>query len=229
MRLINLFFLLIFSQSILALNLNPWAQQSKIFSIMLDPAGDAKTPGRVIDDTFERGVTLQFAESLKKELESRYPQIRVVLSRFAGESLEPLQNASFANRLEVDLFLNINLFFKKDDVSKIFLYQFVSNPVTDFWQKDWSELCFQPYDQAHLKNINVTKNWGQKFRLSLEKESRNQRFVFKGFYGLPFKPLVGILAPALALEIGISKQKGWQDYVSVVCNSLHPIIFEALL
>ena len=37
---------------------------------MIDPSGDAKHTGRVIQDTFERGITLQCAEALKKELNS---------------------------------------------------------------------------------------------------------------------------------------------------------------
>ena len=66
---------------------------------MLDPAGDAQNPGRTIDDNFERGITLQFAEKLKEMLQEKFPTIRVVLSRTPGESLQPLQNANFANRL----------------------------------------------------------------------------------------------------------------------------------
>ena len=40
---------------------------SKKFTIMLDPSGDAKHTGRIINKTFERGISLQCAEVLKKK------------------------------------------------------------------------------------------------------------------------------------------------------------------
>ena len=78
------------------------------FSIMLDPAGDAKHTGRQIDDNLERGISLQFTEKLKQTLEKQHPEIHVVLSRFPGETIYHLQNANFANRLEVDFYLSIH-------------------------------------------------------------------------------------------------------------------------
>ncbi len=38
------------------------------FTIMIDPAGDAKHTGRLIGDTLERGISLQCAEQLKTAL-----------------------------------------------------------------------------------------------------------------------------------------------------------------
>ena len=32
----------------------------------MDPSGDAKNTGRLIEDTFERGISLQFAQKLKE-------------------------------------------------------------------------------------------------------------------------------------------------------------------
>src|SRR5579872_1728748 len=69
------------------------------FTIMLDPAGDAQYPGRIIDDCFERGITLQLAEQLSTVIAQRFPSIRVVITRQPGETRQPLQHANFANRL----------------------------------------------------------------------------------------------------------------------------------
>lgn len=41
-------------------------QRTRTYTIMLNPAGDARHTGRRIDDTFERSVTLQYVEKLKK-------------------------------------------------------------------------------------------------------------------------------------------------------------------
>lgn len=49
-------------------SLELYSIQQNIFTLMIDPAGDAKHAGRVIEDSFERGITLQCAEKLKKML-----------------------------------------------------------------------------------------------------------------------------------------------------------------
>ena len=80
------------------------------FTVMIDPAGDAKDPGRVIDDTYERSLTMQFAEELKSVLEKNNRGLRVIFTRFPGEALESLQNVSFSNRLSVDLYVRLSFF-----------------------------------------------------------------------------------------------------------------------
>src|SRR3972149_4092399 len=77
------------------------------FTIMIDPAGDAKRAGRMLEDNFERGITLSCANCLKHDLEKKYTNVRVILSRFPGETLESMQNANFANRLQVDFYISI--------------------------------------------------------------------------------------------------------------------------
>ena len=72
-----------------------------------------KDAGRIVNDSFERGLTLQFAQELKKELELNFNNIRVVLTRIPGETLESLQNANFANRLNVDFYLSIHFYSEK--------------------------------------------------------------------------------------------------------------------
>src|SRR5579872_3367872 len=77
-------------------------------TIMLDPAGDARETGRIIEDSLERAVTIQFAQQLRDVLTSQLPNSTVIITRTPGEELQPLQQANFANRLPVDLYLNIN-------------------------------------------------------------------------------------------------------------------------
>ena len=76
---------------------------------MINPFGDAQYAGRIVDDSFERGLTLQFAEELQRKISKILP-VRVVLSRFAGETLENLQVANFSNRLQVDFFISIHFY-----------------------------------------------------------------------------------------------------------------------
>ena len=58
LRLISIAILCIYSSVMLAFQ--------PTFTLMLDPAGDAQYPGRIIDDSFERGITLQCVEELQR-------------------------------------------------------------------------------------------------------------------------------------------------------------------
>ncbi len=195
--------------------------QSHVFSLMLDPAGDAKHTGRRLEDSFERGITLQCTEQLKKVLEKRHPNMRVVLTRFPGESLQPLQNANFANRLDVDFYLSIHFFQEKNIKPQLFLYHFSYND--DFITKVF-DLCFYRYDQAHLFNMPTIKLWGNTIKNVLEKELYKKQFDVHSVFKLPFKPLIGIKAPAIALEAGLKYKDDWYIYIEPIADSISAII-----
>ncbi len=193
------------------------------FSIMLEPAGDTKHAGRSIDDCFERGITLQYAQELKKVIEHAYPYVRVILSRFPGETLEPLQNANFANRLGIDLYISIHFFYEKEEKPKLCIYQFCYNSVTDFWQRSTSSLVFIPFDQAHIQNIQITKMYATRIKETLQ-ERFATNFDVTGVYAIPFKPLIGITAPAIGIEASIATKDNWQLYIQPLVESLQSII-----
>ncbi len=196
------------------------------FSIMLDPAGDTKNTGRIIEDSFERGITLQFAEQLKKLLEERHLGIRVVLTRFPGETIEPLQNANFANRLDIDLYVSIHFYQERGSRPTLYMYHFLYNPITDFWAKP-KALSFYPYDQAHLSNLTQTVLWGERIKNSLKSDEFKQLFDVKGLYGLPFGPLIGIKAPAIAFEAGLKNKTFWKIYLEPLAQAINNLIQEA--
>ena len=201
----------------------------KAFTIMLEPAGDTKHTGREIDDCFERGITLQFAEKLKKTLEAEYPGLRIILSRFPGESLEPLQNANFSNRLAVDFYLSIHFYEETEEKPQLFLYQFVYNRTTDFWHHPVNTLSFIPYELAHQEYANLSKTYGNFMIKTLQDNKYKKYFDAKGLYAIPFKPLIGIKSPAIALEASLKTKNGWSVFIDPVAQSLKPIIEEGML
>lgn len=192
------------------------------FTIMIDPSGDAKHTGRTIQDTFERGITLQFAELLKKELNKAIPHIRVVLTRVPGETIQPLQNASFANRLQVDFYLSIYFYEEEDIPTHITIYQYLTSQ-TDYWH-NYNALSFYHINQAHLININATKVIGEKFVSILQDKEKNPTFLLQGFFAIPFKPLLGIKAPALALEAGISNNNNFKNLLQPLIACIQEIV-----
>jgi len=188
---------------------------------MLDPAGDAKNTGRQIGDSLERGITLQFCEALKKLLEQMYPGVRVILTRFPGETIQPLQNANFSNRLDVDFYLSIHFFPEEKTKPSMFLYYF---SLGDEFVTKIPNLCFCPYDYAHRIYGKQTRGCAQKITTLLTDGPYKRQFDFFGPFGIPFRPLIGVKAPGVALEIGLKEKKDWKQYLEPIARSLEPIV-----
>lgn len=214
---------MLFNNLILIILFIPNAILAKNFTIMLDPAGDSKHIGRTLYNSFERSTALQFAQELKRQIQITYPTVTVILSKTAGQTLEKLQSATFANRLNVDLVLSLN-FYKETAVKpQIFLYQFKNqnffsaNPVNQFQ--------FYPYQQAFILNFDKSKNWGLLIQKSLQNSNYRHYFTCHQLLAIPFKPLIGMLPAAIGIEIGI-KTNGWEPYVIPIVNSLSELIYE---
>jgi len=193
------------------------------FTIMIDPAGDAKHTGRLIQDTLERGLTLQCAESLKSMLTKKHPEIRVILTRVPGETIQVLQNASFSNRLGADLYLSIWFYLEPENPAHVTLYHYVENGTTDAWHKPIS-LFFYPVNQAHLSSLARTKEWGNIFLDVLHDKNFSKFFKPRGLFGIPFQPLVGIKAPAIAIEVGLKNKQDWQYILEPLVTAIERII-----
>jgi len=194
------------------------AQQHPV-TIMLDPAGHARNSGRKLSNNFERAETLKLAESLSSILEERY-KLKVVFTRSPGEEIVPLQNASFANRLDVDFFLSLHIYKEESAKPKIFAYHLVFNPIADFAKRTIDPLSFIPVHQAHFMSINRTVFAGNMIKSILNRQEYQKQFDFYGLYGIPLKPLVGMSVPALLLEIGINEDDKWQSLVEPIIDSL---------
>lgn len=192
-------------------------KNDKKFIVILDPAGDSKRTGRIIGDSFERGLTLQCAERIKVALEAENALIKVIISRAPGDIVVDLQNASLANRLDADLFISLH-FYQADDVKHILsLYQFSYG--NDFGVNHCN-LALHSYDQAYMVSKDRTHTMAQFFKNQLSSEDNQNKFSVQGPYCLPVKPLIGITCPALLLEAGLKAKDSWhlfvEPFVSVI-------------
>ncbi|MGE0206357.1 MAG: N-acetylmuramoyl-L-alanine amidase [Candidatus Babeliales bacterium] len=194
------------------------------FTLMLDPAGHAKYEGREIDDCFERGLTLQCAEALKKNLNELYPYVHVVLSRSAGQTVEHLQNAHIANRMKTDLYLSIHFYQEKEEKPSLYLYQFLYNTATDFWPYVDNGFSFIPYKHAYRAHTESSYSYGTNLLQFFNKKKYKRYFDCKGFFGLPCKPLLGINCPALLIEAGLKKRNDWHCLAEALVDALETII-----
>ena len=200
------------------------AQANQPFTIMIDPTGDGAYAGREIQDTFERGITLPFSQQLKKQLTDKISNIRVVLTRAAGETIQPMHNALFSNRLQAELYLRIGFYHEPDMPSHIALFYYAANP-TDFWHKP-NFLHFYHADQAHLQNLALTKQLATNFLQILQNNQINTAFVPYGLFAIPFKPFVGIQAPAIYLEAGLHNTSDWKYIIKPVIAFVQSLMCE---
>jgi len=187
------------------------------FSIMLDPAGDTKVTGRCIGDSFERGLTLQYTQQLKQLLEEHVPDVRVSITRLPGETVTELQNAHFANRMAVDLYVSVHFFKEQEVVPRVYIYTYGQHDDTDLRKID---LSFYRYDQIHLCNAAQTKKWSNLLFQTLNQQQYQKKLFCPGVYQLPFKPLIGIKASALVLEIGLKNKDDWRQFIDPVCSGI---------
>ena len=190
------------------------------FTLMINPFGDAQCAGRIVDDSFERGLTLQFAEELQKKISQILP-IRVVLSRFAGETLENLQVANFSNRLQVDFFISIH-FYKSNFFPKLHIYYYSKN---NFEKQLATENLFScplflcPIEEVYRFNINNTKKIAELFFNNLNNTQSTKKWLTQKPLGIPFLPLKGIVAPSIALEIGLNKSDDWHKIIDYITEA----------
>ncbi|MFC1841773.1 N-acetylmuramoyl-L-alanine amidase [Candidatus Dependentiae bacterium] len=191
------------------------------FTIMIDPAGDSQYAGRLLEDCLERGITSQFVQSLQKKLLQSIADIKVFFTRRPGEAIGHLQNANFSNRLDVDFYLSIHFYKEKEVKPRMYMYTFSYN---DDFVRAKPGLYFYPYDKAHIIHRTETKALANVAKEVFLSETHKKMFDFQGMISLPFKPLIGVKAPAIGVEIGLKKKDDWHDYVDVFVEVISNIV-----
>ena len=191
--------------------------------IMIDPAGSVSDIGRKLVEGYERGATLKFAERIQKKLEEKY-NVRVILTRSPGEEILPFQNASFANRLHADFFIRLHLYREDSIKPKIALYHLVFDSLVDFAKRNIDPLTFFSVYQSHFAHIHKTKALGDKVYEYLNLQLYKKYFDCVPLSGIPLRHLVGVQAPSIVIECGISHDEQWVQLVEPLCDSLRPSI-----
>ncbi len=186
--------------------------------IMINPAGHAGEPGRSLSG-FERAATFRFAQELQSAFERGF-DFRVVLTRVPGEKIVDFQNASFANRLNVDLFVSLHIFKLDSGRTKVYVYQHVADPIGDFASRSFSALKMVPVLNAHQVNIFKTKSIGQRLAGTFSNSDNQKLFDFGGFYGIPLKPLCGVVAPAILIEVGVNQDDDWHVVLDAIVQGI---------
>ncbi len=188
--------------------------------IMFDPAGDSHELGRKLAQGYERGATLTLAEKLHHEL-SQEPGLYPLLSRQPGEQCLPLQAASFANRLQTNLFVRLHCYHELTAKPRMYIYYKLHNPLTDLAPRPTvNDRTFTPLSQAHLPNLRLSIKRAESIKETLSSTDYQQLFDCYGPSGRPLKALTGIQPSALVIEIGLSGSTKLESLVQPLKNAI---------
>lgn len=219
------FFLILLLTTLLPNTLFSRHQHTPDFIVILDPAGDAQTPGRIIGNHFERGLTLACVEHLKNQLSELFPEIRVMLTRFPGEAPTPFKNASFTNKMGGNLYISLHMY-QQQEMRTIDFYIFgTGTPPAPSYEKN--RLTLTPVHLVHQKASSLSQRYAQQMydelMVSCEKNTQLHAPLT-----IPFAPLKGIGCPAFALEVSVKNQRDALTFVDTLANALAPVINQAL-
>jgi N-acetylmuramoyl-L-alanine amidase len=78
-------------------------------TIVIDPGHGGRNSGAIgIAEVQEKYLTLELALALRRELQTRYPELRVVLTRYWDTTLDLSSRTHLANRVDADLFVSLH-------------------------------------------------------------------------------------------------------------------------
>ncbi len=184
------------------------------FTVVLDPG--------VQHDTTITQETLTCVKALQQSLEDTFPQARIVLSSSSQEAVNPLQVASFSNRIKANLHISFNFFSEKEVTKNIRAY-FCLTPVGI--KKKSSELSLIPAEKAYEQHAQESKTFAHIFFNAAKNTGPLTVFEPKE---LPLKTLQTVSAPSFLLEIGIGKPKEWKVYFPQLFEGLKEVIASAI-
>lgn len=189
------------------------------FTLVLDPC--VSTDAKISEETSA------FAAELKHQLLIHIPSLRVALSRSHEERLQQQDIASFANRLQADLFIHLNISLEKDAARSVDFYSFAYDPVTDFWATKTPTLAFLPTHLIHLDHAKQSRK-SMNNLASLIKASSTCSLNINSILSLPYKPLKGLNCPAFALELTVNNVRGWRTVLTELLPSFVTLITQEL-
>jgi len=205
-RLIGLFLCIICSIDLCAI------------SILLDPAGDATTPGRLIGDTYERTCMQQLAQELKNALEKKGHT--VVLSRLPGEKISQKEKAQLANQCTVDMVLRLQAYHCAKVTPQLHIFYYDTHEM--YATRTTPHVL--SYNKAHTLHHKESKGYAQALYEQLHQDHYARFLCAHEPIGMPCVALKGIVPPALSIECGMQRSSDWHFLVQPLTEVLHTCI-----
>ena len=158
------------------------------------------------------------AELLKQTLEQN-ESIRVIMSHENGEHVSQYEKASFANRLETDLYISLNIY--AADKPNIHVYTYQSSLFAP--PSDHTRLALLPTTSAYLINLEKTHRYT---RFWQEADLLKTNINIISPIALPIKQLEGIIAPAFVLDMSAQKITDLHTYIKPISEIITKMAHE---
>lgn len=196
-------------------------QQNTTFTIMLNPAGTKQSTERLIDNTFERSIAAQAAQTLKQKLVELFPHVSVILTRTPGQATASTHNAHFANSLNVNLFVSLHFYQETDTKPHVYLYTYSYNNALTLQPSDFT---FYRQDQSYIFNKRSSMQVADSIQATWAQKPHAHQFTTHKVIGFPCAPLIGVISPAIAIDMGIKKNTDWHLYIQPLIDAISAII-----
>jgi N-acetylmuramoyl-L-alanine amidase len=192
------------------------ARKKKI-TLILDPAGDARNPGRLIGENYERTYTSRIAHQLKEILEKKDNNIMVLFTRLPGEQNDQREKTRFANRCAPHLFINLCAYQSTHIKPQIYMYYYTNKTISE-------NSCLISLENAYQSHSALTTTYANKIYESISSFTRICDIHTPK--GIACTPLKGINAPALCIEIGCNSAHNLHNTISLISNALYTCLEE---
>jgi len=199
---------------------NRRAKHATDTTIMLIPAGDGTSAGRLVDNQFERGITLALCQAIQRNLHNH--NIHAIITRAPGEQTQLLYSAGYANRMQADMCISVHAY-QAAMTPESNIYYLAYHPEIDFWHHPNEPLNFTPHDRAHTPHIHHAVYIGQ-LMTNIIFQRLGEYMHVGSVTGLPCKPLLGIQTPAIAIELGLVQAHDWHAYADTISQSVYQTI-----
>ncbi len=197
------------------------------FTLVLDPAGDSRNPGRQIQEQYERTIAMQCVQALKKELEQKTSELLILFTRLPGQQIDQLEKARFANQLPADLYISVHLYKTTQLKTQLHIYHYANQQLP----LAHASLTCIPLHKAHLVHEKQTEQSAHHIKQCLSKQCLSdptfqRQCELHSPIGIPCLPCKGIIAPALCIEIGLNKPNGWICCLKPLTQAIHSLCLQ---
>lgn len=198
-------------------------------TLIFDPAGDAKHPGRLIGSdrkvhdcevngrkvqTFERTATLYLARKIKDHIATLDKKTIVLFSRLPGEHKDPIEKMRFVQQCDPDLFVHVSLYHSPHIKPQIHFYYHAQNNLPAGPQK-----LLTPIAHAHTAYTSRSQELVHKIYTSLQ--TGTERICdLHAPISIPCCALSGIPAPACIIEIGVKDTDDLYNCIAPLAESI---------
>ena len=157
----------------------------------------------------------QIALQLKSKLESYQRVLQVVIA--------PNAAAQTANQLGAQLFISLTVSATAQTPAAWHWYYYTRQRFCP--QLTPQRLAFYPAHELYRFHCDQTSNWAHKLSAYLAQTPYQTQFVSHPPLGLPYRPLLGVNAPAIGLELHLPDTPlALENYVDPLSESIYQCV-----